>query len=120
MLNNLIFFADKISKGDSLGIGDGAIYSIFAILMVFAILLIIIGITTLVFKLTGLFEMKAEIDAAKKAQNASNNAVSAAKPVNGPVTISDDDMMAAVLVATIDYRNEIKKDVRVISVREVK
>ena len=34
--------------------------------------------------------------------------------------ITDDDMMAAVLVATIDYRNEVKKDVRLVSVKEVK
>ena len=29
-------------------------------------------------------------------------------------------MMVAVLVASIDYRNEIKKDVRVVSVKEIK
>lgn len=31
----------------------------------------------------------------------------------------DDDMMAAILVATIDYQKEIKEDVRVISCEKV-
>ena len=35
------------------------------------------------------------------------------------VEIADDDMMAAVLVATIDYRNETKKDVKVVSVKQI-
>ena len=33
--------------------------------------------------------------------------------------ILDEDMMVAALVASIDYYNEIKKDVRVISIREI-
>jgi putative transport protein len=35
------------------------------------------------------------------------------------VTIKDDDMMAAVLVATIDYRLTHKSDVRVVSVKQI-
>jgi len=34
--------------------------------------------------------------------------------------IKDDDMMAAALVATIDYHNEVKQDVRVKTIKEVK
>ncbi len=34
--------------------------------------------------------------------------------------ITDDDMMAAALVASIDYHNEIKEDVRVVSIKEIK
>lgn len=108
--------AEAINKGDIIEVGQGALYSIVAIAMVFAILLIIIGITTLVFKLTGLFAMKAELDAAKKA--AAQPAVAA--PASKEVVIADDDMMAAVLVATIDYRKECKGDVRVVSARELK
>jgi glutaconyl-CoA/methylmalonyl-CoA decarboxylase subunit delta len=33
--------------------------------------------------------------------------------------IKDEDMMVAALVASIDYYEEIKKDVRVISVKEI-
>mgnify|MGYP003291215999 CR=1 FL=1 len=34
--------------------------------------------------------------------------------------IKDEEMMAAALVATIDYHNETKKDVRVVSIKEIK
>lgn len=108
-----------VDKTSEMNVGTGAIYSIVAILMVFAILLIIIGITTLVFKAMGLFEMKKELDSAKKAKEVPST-VASAPAVREEVKITDDDMMAAVLVATIDYRNEIKKDVRVVSVKEVK
>jgi glutaconyl-CoA/methylmalonyl-CoA decarboxylase subunit delta len=106
-------------KDNSMDVGTGALYSIVSILMVFAILLIIIGVTTLVFKLTGLFEMKKQVEEAAK----KNNIVPTVAPVTNEVKsveITDDDMMAAVLVATIDYRNEVKKDVRLVSVKEVK
>ncbi len=106
-------------KDSTMDVGTGALYSVVSILMVFAILLIIIGVTTLVFKLTGLFEMKKQVEAAAK----KNEVTPAAAPVVNEtknVEITDDDMMAAVLVATIDYRNEIKKDVRLVSVKEVK
>lgn len=33
--------------------------------------------------------------------------------------IKDEDMMVACLVASIDYYNEIKKDVRIVSVKEI-
>ena len=33
--------------------------------------------------------------------------------------IKDEDMMVAALVASIDYYDEIKKDVRVISIKEI-
>ena len=106
---------DAIPKESKISVGEGALYSILAIAMVFAILLIIIGITTLVFKLTGLFDLKKELDAAKKAEKGE-----VAPASTQEVTIKDDDMMAAVLVATIDYRLTHKSDVRVVSVKEIK
>lgn len=33
--------------------------------------------------------------------------------------IKDEDMMVAALVASIDYYNEIKKDIRIISIKEI-
>ena len=33
--------------------------------------------------------------------------------------IKDEDMMVAALVASIDYFNEIKKDVRIVSIKEI-
>ena len=105
---------DAIDKGATITVGEGALYSIVAIAMVFAILLIIIGITALVFKLTGLFDLKKELDAARKASQGE-----VAPASTEEVTIKDDDMMAAVLVATIDYRLTHKSDVRVVSVKQI-
>ena len=105
---------DAIDKGTTITVGEGALYSVLAIAMVFAILLIIIGITTLVFKLTGLFDLKKELDAARKAEKGE-----VAPASTEEVTIKDDDMMAAVLVATIDYRLTHKSDVRVVSVKQI-
>jgi sodium pump decarboxylase gamma subunit len=105
---------DAIDKGTTITVGEGALYSILAIAMVFAILLIIIGVTYLVFKITGLFDLKKELDEAKKAKESAY-----APAPSGEVTIKDDDMMAAVLVATIDYRLTHKSDVRVVSVKEI-
>lgn len=105
---------DAIDKETEITVGEGALYSILAIAMVFAILLIIIGITTLVFKLTGLFDLKKELDAARKAEKGE-----VAPASTQEVTIKDDDMMAAVLVATIDYRLTHKSDVRVVSVKQI-
>lgn len=101
-----------IDKGDTLGLGDGAIFSLVAIVMVFAILLIFIGITELVFKAISLFDKK-------KADKATENAPQVTSNEPKEVVITDDDMMAAVLVATIDYRNEVKKDVRVVNVKQL-
>ena len=35
------------------------------------------------------------------------------------IEILDDDMRVAVLVATIDYANETKKDVRLVSIKQI-
>ena len=105
---------DTISKDTTISVGEGALYSVLAIAMVFAILLIIIGVTYLVFKITGLFDLKKELDEAKKAKEAASAPASTEE-----VTIKDDDMMAAVLVATIDYRLTHKSDVRVVSVKQI-
>ena len=117
-LTNLVLATFNAS--DKVDAGTGALVSIIAIAMVFAVLGVIIGVTTLVFKINGLFDMKKKVeDEAKKLEEAKSAPVSSTN-TNGPVEITDDDMMAAVLVATIDYRTEIKKDVRVVSVKEVK
>lgn len=55
-----------IDKLAEMGIGEGAVYSLVSIILVFAILFIIIGITSLVFKLTGLFDMRDKVLAAEK------------------------------------------------------
>ena len=52
------------------------------------------------------------------------------KPVNQPVEIlkqtlklddiTDPDMMVAALVASIDYQEQVKKDIRLVSIKEIK
>ena len=96
--------------GHDIGLGNAAIYSLVAIVLVFAVLIILIGITYLVFKLLDLFESR------KKNGVESKNIE---EKSNKPVEIDDEDKMVAVLVASIDYQNEIKKDVKVVSVKEL-
>ncbi|MBE6136013.1 MAG: hypothetical protein E7181_01940 [Erysipelotrichaceae bacterium] len=95
--------------------GDSAIAAVVAILMVFLILGAIILITHLVFKALGYIDLKKELDAAKKPAKVEENV---AKPAQ--FNENDEDMVAAVLVATIDYQSEIKKDVKLVSVKEIK
>ena len=97
-----------------LGYGEAAVVSVICVLIVFSMLALLWGIVSL-FKYIPSKDGKAE----------------PAKPqVKQPVVqqqkaftmddIKDEDMMVAALVATIDYRNEVKEDVKVINVREVK
>ncbi|MFA6667479.1 MAG: OadG family protein [Bacilli bacterium] len=106
MLNTII--ATQIS------VGDAAIYSLLSIVLVFAILLILIGVTALLFKWINM------IDARKGKVLVDKDGKEDAVIENKPVEIKDDDMMVAVLVASIDYREEIKKDVKLVSVKEIK
>ena len=94
--------------------GEACLFALFSILVVFVILILITLIISLMAKLK-LEDKNAEVK-------------QVAKPVEQPVVtrkqtkledIKDDDMMAAVLVATIDYANEIKEDVHLVSVREL-
>lgn len=93
--------------------GEACLFALFSILVVFVILILITLIIALMAKL--------KITDKKEVKQV-------AKPVEQPVVsrkqtkledIKDDDMMAAVLVATIDYANEIKEDVHLVSVREL-
>lgn len=108
-----------IDKQENISFSSGALYSLVAIIMVFVILLIIIGITTLIFKINGLFDMKKELDTKLKEKHNQTEPVLDSNSLTNSVDIKDDDMMAAVLVATIDYQEEIKKDVRVLYVKEL-
>lgn len=94
--------------GHQIGLGDAAIYSLVAMVLVFAVLLVLIGVTYLIFKLLDLFESRKKKEEPKVEEK-----------VVKPVEIDDEDKMVAVLVASIDYRNEIKKDVKVVSVKEL-
>ena len=107
-MNILNRLADEI-----MNLGDGALYSLICVLVVFLVLAIIILVSYGSSKLVDYLQSKNE----KETTN--TTPVQQTKEVKN-TSITDDDMMAAVLVATIDYRNEVKKDVRLVSVKEVK
>ena len=107
-MNILSRLADEI-----ISLGDGALYSLICVLVVFSVLAIIIAVSYGSSKLVDYLQTKN----ANEVKN--ETPVQQTKEVKN-TSITDDDMMAAVLVATIDYRNEVKKDVRLVSVKEVK
>ena len=97
MKSALDFFAVwEIPEGDFL---QALLLSLFCVVVVFVILLVITLVLTLVNKIHAL-DVKEKV-----------------KMKDG--TELDEDAMAAVLVATIDYRKERKEDVKVISCRLV-
>lgn len=79
--------------------GDATLLSLLCILVVFVVL---VAISLLL----GLLNKIRALDAKEKV-------------VMKDGTEVDDNMMAAILVATIDYRKERKEDVRVISCKEI-
>ena len=60
------------------------------------------------------------MDSPNKEEKKPQQNVVSNRPLMRNVEIKDDDMMVAVLIATIDYREEVKTDVKLINVREVK
>jgi Na+-transporting methylmalonyl-CoA/oxaloacetate decarboxylase gamma subunit len=93
-------------------LNDGIIHSLVNIILVFAVIAVIITGCYLASKLIDKTENKEKVK--EKPESKPSNIQQ--KNTN----ITDDDMMAAVLVATIDFRNEVKEDVRLVSVREIK
>ncbi|MFA6587304.1 MAG: hypothetical protein WCR16_03640 [Bacilli bacterium] len=80
-------------------VGDAAIVSLLCILVVFAVLVLIA-------LLLGLLNKIKALDVKEKVVMKDGTEVT-------------DDMMAAILVATIDYRKEVKEDVKVISCTQI-
>ena len=78
--------------------------------MVFLILVLIIFLTELVAKAMGNDEEKEETVVETKAVT----------PSVEHLDLNDEDATVAALVASIDYRNKTKKNIRVVSIREVK
>ncbi|MCF7931031.1 MAG: hypothetical protein K9L02_05950 [Acholeplasmataceae bacterium] len=87
-------------------LSDGLFISIFSIIVVFLIILLV----SVVIKLFQYFEEKPLI---KQDQIET-------KKILRIEDITDEDMMVAALVASIDYQDSIKGDVRVTSIKEIK
>ncbi len=82
---------------------DALIMSLFSILIVFAILYI----------------LTLSVSCLKKAKVKTNPSVlSLIQPIKLE-DITDPDMMVAALIASIDYQETIKKDIRLISIKEI-
>ena len=88
----------------------GGIVAVVSILMVFLILVLIIFLTELVAKAMGNDEKEEETKVEAPV----------AAPAVSHLDLNDEDATVAALVASIDYRNKTKKNIRVVSIREVK
>ena len=95
-------------------IGQSLLYAVVAIAGVFLILFIIVLCVNV------LSLIKVGDGTSKKEENApvqvSNNVAS---NINPSLVEADDDMMAAVLVASIDFYNETKQNARCVSVKQI-
>lgn len=89
---------------------DAGLISIVCIVIVFSMLALLWGIVSL-FKFIA---PKAKEEVKK------TPVVTAPQKAFTMADITDDDMMAAALVATIDYHNETHENVRVVSIKEIK
>ena len=94
---------------DKIEFTQGLLIALIAILLVFAVLLIIIGAVKLL-----QYACKNTAKVEKKEVKAPVQSVS-----NKSTDIKDEDMMVAALIATIDYANETKKDVRLVSIKQI-
>lgn len=87
---------------------DGLIPALVCIIVVFLILFIIMLLVM------GLNSLKS-----KELKKENSSSVNDSPQNTSNVNIEDEDMMVAVLIATIDYRNEVKKDVRLVNVKRI-
>lgn len=113
-MNTLLLHAllDGSVKGKD-SFGNGAIVALLCIVMVFLILALIIFITWVV----NIVIQKCVKTPAKKEE--ATAAIPAAQTAVKP-DLNDEDAMIATLVASVDLRNETHKNVKVISVKEIK
>ncbi len=98
------------------GLDTGAIIAIVSILMVFVVLMLIIALTEMASKAISSVTNEEEETKAAPTVTTAPAPVSAA---GSPLDINDEDATVAALVASIDYREETGKNIRVVSVKKV-
>ena len=108
----MIFSIVEISDKPGQAFFDGLIPSLICILIVFAILILINFIFALLNKVKAL-DVKKEEPLATSSHNED------AKAAITLQDLQDEDMMVAVLIASIDYQQEVKKDVRLVQVKRL-
>lgn len=104
------FLAIEGIDPSNLSIGQTLLIALVCIVIVFLMLALLWGIVSL-FKF--LPKPKEKVKEDKKPQ------ANDVKPALKIEDIKDEDMMVAALVASIEYRNEVKEDVRVVSIKEL-
>lgn len=92
-------------------LAKGSIYALISIAVVFAILIIIMFIVMIINRIN--------IKSSKVKSEVVTQPTTPAKKAITMEDIKDEDMMVAVLVATIDYRSQTKKDVRLVDVKQI-
>jgi Na+-transporting methylmalonyl-CoA/oxaloacetate decarboxylase gamma subunit len=80
---------------------------------------IVFGMLALIAGIISLFKFVSPKEQAKPVVKQQAPQVQAARPALKLEDIKDEDMMAAALVATIDYHEETKEDVRVVSIKQI-
>lgn len=106
--------ADHIVYAYYIDFVQAILVAVVCVLIVFSMLLLLWGLVSLL-KFV-----------APKQKEQPKPAVASAAPAQAPrqaislADIKDEDMMAAALVATIDYHEETQEDVRVVSIKEIK
>ena len=98
-------------KQETFGFVDGLIPSLICILIVFAVLALLTIILTLLNHIKALDVKEQPKKDVQTSQPAAREHID--------FEALDDDAKAAVLAATIDYREEVKTDVELISVKEI-
>ena len=93
-------------------IGQSLLYSIVAIAGVFLILLIIVLCVNILSLIKYRDVKTSKTEVATKVANQPSS-------VDPALVEADDDMMAAVLVASIDFYNETKQNARCVSVKQI-
>lgn len=103
---NLVLYAKYMT------FAEAGIVAVVCMAIVFGMLALIAGIISL-------FKFIAPKEEAKPVVKTTAPQVQAARPALKLEDIKDEDMMAAALVATIDYHEETKEDVRVVSIKQI-
>ena len=88
-------------------LADGLLISLFSIMVVFLIL----GFVAISISLLTSMVIEKEVTETPE--------IKTIKKSISLSDIKDEDMMVAALVASIDYYNEINKDVRIVSIKEI-
>ncbi len=106
----------SLIDGNGKDLGQGGLVSVISVLLVFTILAVIIAITFGAGKIIDSCAKKDDKTTPATQKTPSN--MSAQSKID--VDMNDEDAIVATLVASIDYRQQTKKDIKVISIKEIK